>query len=508
LSDDLQSRLAAREARHRKQVEFARKAAASEGRVAVTVNLNLPGDIDRYPWAALALDEARNAAGKALAAEGWDFAVLEQAIDAAGPHMIGMARSRVLWPGHALQTGHTAQPAQLMLVKQALTKLEEGHPRGRLWDMDVLDQHGRPVSRTEAGRSPRRCFVCDAPAHECRVLKRHSVEDAILAAQRLYLRPVVDEVLAGATAGILLEAAAWPSPGLVSPFDSGAHDDMNYLMFLLSASSISPRLLALIERARDFVLARGRDEDLPGLFRDARAAGVHIEEAMLAATAGANTHRGSVFALGMASVAAMVAWGRMALLGNADRPSPAAIAAVVRDMTRGLVARELESLRSDALRSQSDPSLFTVPGSLSRGQRLYLETGCTGIRGEVERGFPTVVDAGLPALEAGLEKAGLAGALTHSLITIMSVAEDSALAGRHSLDVLRVSVWPQARDALDAGSVFTATGRKKIRLMQEMFAERRLNPGGSGDLLAVAVAMYCWSRGSFTREQVLRTTRW
>jgi holo-ACP synthase/triphosphoribosyl-dephospho-CoA synthase len=485
LSDDLEAILAAREARYQKQAALA---GAGSG-IAVTVNLNLPGGSDRYPWSAPALDEAGMAVARTAAVEGWDFDVVEEAADAAGPYVVGIVRSG------------SADPGRLMQVKQALALLEEGHPRGRLWDIDVLDQDGRPLSRAETGQAPRRCYVCSAPAHECRVLRRHSLEETGPAAERIYLGPVVDEVLAGATAGMLLEAATWPSPGLVSPFDSGAHDDMNYLTFVLSASSISPRLFRLVERARDFTLGRKKDEDLPDLFRQARAAGVHVEDAMLTATSGANTHRGTIFALGMASVAAMVVWGRMTLLGSRDRPSATAICDVVKDMTRGLVARELESLRGYRCAGPGS-------GRLSRGQRLYLDTGCTGIRGEVERGLPTVRDVGLHALELGLERAGLAGALTHSLISIMSVADDSALAGRHSLNILREFVWTRAREALYAGSVFTEAGRNKIRLMQQVFAERRLNPGGSGDLLAVTVAMYCWSHGAFTRERVLQAIRW
>jgi len=527
LSDDLGAILAAREARYQKQA-----ALAGEGSgIAVTVNLNLPGGSDRYPWSALALDEASTAVARTTAAEGWDFSMTEQTTDAAGQYVLGIV-GPVAGRGSAAQsrahdsdspvtaTHDTPSPGRLMQVKQALALAEEGHPRGRLWDIDVLDRDDRPLSRAEAGQAPRRCFVCNAPAHECRVLGRHSVEEVSLAAESIYLGPIVDEVMSGAIAGMLLEAGTWPSPGLVSPFDSGAHDDMNYLTFLLSASGISPRLLRLVERARDFALGRRGDEDLPDLFRRARAAGVHVEDAMLAATAGANTHRGTIFVLGLASVAAMAVWGRIALVGQSSRPGTAAICDVVKNMTRGLVARELESLRgcrstghwpagTGVVAGGVAPAGGAAPGGrLSRGQRLYLETGCTGIRGEVERGLPTVFEVGLPAFEHALERAGLAAALTHSLISIMSVADDSALAGRHSLNILREFVWTRAREALYAGSVFTEAGRNKIRLMQKVFAERRLNPGGSGDLLAVTVAMYCWSHGAFTREQVLQAIQW
>ena len=474
MSSDPGAVLAAREARYLKQASLA----ASAGGTVVTINLNLPGGNDRYAWSALALDEAITEASRAAAARGWRFNEVERETDAAGPYVLGTV---------------TVPVAR---VKQAMVLLEEGHPRGRLWDIDVLDRDGRPVSRAETGQGPRQCYVCNAPAHECRVLKRHSLDQTGFAAETLYLGPVAGEVLVGATTGMSLEAATWPSPGLVSPYDTGAHSDMNYFTFLLSTSSIAHGLRRMVEFGRDFALGRGDDAGLPGLFRRARAAGVHVEGAMLAATSGVNTHRGAIFALGMASVAAMVVWGRTALTGSAARPSRAEISSVLAGMTRGLVAAELEVLH------RSDDS------GLTRGQRLYLETGCTGIRGEVERGLPTVMAAGLPAFEHALERAGLGAALVHSLISIMSVADDSALAGRHSVEVLREFVQPSARDALAAGSVFTEAGRKKIRSMQEVFAGRHMNPGGSGDLLATTVAMYCWEHGSFTAEQVLKATSW
>jgi len=493
LSSVYEAILAAREARYREQVALA----ASGNGVVVTINLNLPGGSARYAWAGLALDEAAAEVARTVAARGWGFTGARRAADAAGQYLV----AAVTVSGSESAPGREDSPMPgSMQVKHALVLLEEGHPRGRLWDIDVLDRDGRPLSRAEAGQSPRRCFVCGAPAHECRVLKRHSLEETSLAAETIYLGPIVDEVLAGATAGMLLEAAAWPSPGLVSPYDTGAHEDMNYLTFLLSASSVVPRLRRMVECGRDFTLGRCEDASLLDLFRLARAAGVHVEEAMLGATSGANTHRGTIFALGMASVAATVAWGRAALLGSSTRPAPADISVTLAGMTRGLVATELETLVKSG-------SALTRP-ALTRGQRLYLETGCTGIRGEVERGLPTVISAGLPAFKQVLDRSGLGAALVHSLISIMAVADDSALAGRHSVEVLREFVQPCARDVLAAGSVFSEAGRSKIVEMQRVFAERRLNPGGSGDLLAVTVAVYCWENGTFTRDQVLKPASW
>ncbi len=58
-------------------------------------------------------------------------------------------------------------------IKAAATKLEETHPLGRLFDIDVLDESGNKLSRAV----PRRCLLCGEQAQVCARSRRHSVED-------------------------------------------------------------------------------------------------------------------------------------------------------------------------------------------------------------------------------------------------------------------------------------------------------------------------------------------
>ena len=84
------------------------------------------------------------------------------------------------------------------------------------------------------------------------------------------------------------ELALAPKPGLVTPLGNGSHGDMNFATFLRS-------LVAL----RDYfpaITACGRQ--LPA-FAALQQLGITAEAAMLAATAGINTHRGAIFNLGL-----------------------------------------------------------------------------------------------------------------------------------------------------------------------------------------------------------------
>ncbi len=56
-------------------------------------------------------------------------------------------------------------------------QIEDSHPLGRLFDIDVIDQQGAPVPRTAVGGEPRRCLVCNREARYCMRMRWHSQDD-------------------------------------------------------------------------------------------------------------------------------------------------------------------------------------------------------------------------------------------------------------------------------------------------------------------------------------------
>lgn len=61
-------------------------------------------------------------------------------------------------------------------LKRHIAMLESEHPLGRLWDIDVIDSDGQPLSRRALGLSARQCLVCSQDAHECARGRRHSLD--------------------------------------------------------------------------------------------------------------------------------------------------------------------------------------------------------------------------------------------------------------------------------------------------------------------------------------------
>lgn len=71
----------------------------------------------------------------------------------------------------------------LVELKRLGIALESLHPAGRLLDLDVYDQCGKPLSRGELDIAPRSCLVCPEPALSCIHAKRHTSEELAQKAQ-------------------------------------------------------------------------------------------------------------------------------------------------------------------------------------------------------------------------------------------------------------------------------------------------------------------------------------
>jgi len=73
-------------------------------------------------------------------------------------------------------------------LKQWMVYLEETHPLGRLWDIDVLDIPRGILSRRQFGYQARRCLLCEQSAHYCARAKQHSVDELYQAITDLLAR--------------------------------------------------------------------------------------------------------------------------------------------------------------------------------------------------------------------------------------------------------------------------------------------------------------------------------
>jgi triphosphoribosyl-dephospho-CoA synthase CitG len=273
------------------------------------------------------------------------------------------------------------------------------------------------------------------------------------------------------TQAILLEVSTHPKPGLVTRLSNGAHKDMSIFTFMMSSAVLSKAFNDLQD------IGQAHRGTLAELFCKLRSYGVGAEAELLRVTKGVNTQRGILFAGGIVSAVSGYAMN-MGLSRDALLP-------LIKEMAAGLVAKELKNLDHAAM---------------TAGEKLYYKYGITGIRGEVENGFPSVVNYGLPALEDAFNKgATINDALVHALIALMTVVEDSNVIWRTDYDTL-LEVQRIAKNILSLGSVFTEKGRMAIAETERYFLQRRISPGGSADLLSVTITLYLLEHKEFPND--------
>ncbi len=267
-----------------------------------------------------------------------------------------------------------------------------------------------------------------------------------------------------ATRSILLEVSTHPKPGLVTPFSSGAHRDMDFTLFLKSTAVLSQGFKEVSHFGYNY---KG---DLGKMLPPLRKLGLDVEERMFEVTNGVNTQKGLIFLF-------YLILGSSGYLLNKRRLSPKNISSSVSKITAGLTEKELGSIKKGKK-------------SLSKGENTFVKHGITGIRGEVEKGLPTVMELGLPEFKKAYEKTqDLNKSSLHALIAIMSRAEDTNIISRNGIDTY-YDIQKKADEIIKVGGVLTTTGMSKILDIEMEFLKRNISPGGAADLLSATLFFY------------------
>ncbi|MCI1986151.1 MAG: triphosphoribosyl-dephospho-CoA synthase CitG [Lactobacillus sp.] len=253
------------------------------------------------------------------------------------------------------------------------------------------------------------------------------------------------------------EVALAPKPGLVDPVSVGAHTDMDYPLFLASAEALRPFFQAYLDQGRQAT-------DLAALFEQTRALGVRAEKAMLAATAGINTHQGANFTFGflLASLGWCLQTSSLAALQRADY---APVWATLRDLTRGHLLSDFSALKT------RPPKTY--------GEKLYAEHGIIGIRGEAEAGYPLLQERLLPFLATDPHTGDLR--YLRLMLLLMQTVEDTNLIHRGG-----ITAWHQVQqEAQELAKYDDAQLPDALREYDQVLITRHLSPGGTADFLAV-----------------------
>lgn len=272
-------------------------------------------------------------------------------------------------------------------------------------------------------------------------------------------RTFAGDVARMAVGSLHAELCLYPKPGLVSPVDTGSHDDMDAQTFMRS-------LFSLRHYFKKICLA-GWD-DAP--FARLKQLGIEAEAAMLKATRGINTHRGAIFSLGLLCATA----GRARAQGTPMTPAALRAAMLIR--------------WGGELAMHAGPSEEN-----SNGLRVAARYAVSGAREEGALGLPSVFEIGVPALLAARARgAGMTHARIDTLFTLMAAINDSNVyhrAGPQGAQTVRT----HAQRFIDLGGTANAEWHAEALASHQDFVRQRLSPGGAADLLAASCLVHAFA---------------
>ena len=357
---------------------------------------------------------------------------------------------------------------------------------------------------------------------------------------------VCKELAALAVKALLDEAALFPKPGLVDPVSQGAHSDMDFATLVRSAAALQQGFYecarigyestAPIQPAAEAVQVQGtvqtaplsaaaqpsiscsgipaagllpqsaeavaQAHDFPAAVRKRlRIAGLELEKAMFAETRGVNTHKGAVFIFAYLLGAA----GRLFGMDAAACCSEGAAVSSYRAASEAAFSAGQDGIQTERLCAEvrrlaaglfeEDMAQAGAKQTLTHGERVFLQYGCKGIRGEVEAGLPLVQRNA--AYLAGLTHLTQREAYLYTLLRIIAENEDTNVLFRAGAPALRDL---QTRCAsIVASGVTGAALYAAVESLDDYCIERHISPGGSADLFAAA--LFCRSLSGLAEER-------
>lgn len=344
-------------------------------------------------------------------------------------------------------------------LKKYCVNLETITPLARLWDMDVIDLNGKPISRSDLGIPPRRCLICAENAKVCARQRSHSMADLMSTLQTLVKQDIYSQYFANqATNALCDEVMLTPKAGLVDAESQGAHKDMDVALLVKSAQSLTPYFAQCVQLGMDTA------QELPSaVFPKLRQIGIQAEQAMFRTTKGVNTHKGAIFAFALC----LCSLGQ--LIAQQDyQPFHLQLAPLCENVA--------------ALSAGITAELSNVTEPKTAGEILFKTYGVTGARGEAEQGFPLLRQ--LWQNRSAFAHIDPRFQPHYWLLYLMANNTDTNLLHRGGMAGLTL-VQQQAKQLLNQ-LLTPAKLKTELKKFDQRCIQHNLSPGGSADILALA----------------------
>lgn len=263
---------------------------------------------------------------------------------------------------------------------------------------------------------------------------------------------------------LIQEVSVSPKPGLVDRFNNGSHRDMDFQSFINSSFAIKDYFG---ETFKIGLLSNKNDEEN---FRILRNLGKIAEKNMYNATKNVNTHKGTIFSLGLLTYAN----------GKLQREKG-------ENYTIEDICNEVKMICFNITKE------LVVENPKTYGEKLYFKYGFKGIRAEAEQGFEKAL-IGVKEYRRCRENLSKNDSLIEVLCYFLTVVEDSNVLGRGSIEDL-IYVRNCGNKAIELGAMHTELGREYIYSLNDEFVKRNISPGGSADYLILTYYLHLIDNG-------------
>ena len=265
-----------------------------------------------------------------------------------------------------------------------------------------------------------------------------------------------------ATKALLYEVSISPKAGLVSRLSNGSHKDMNFYTFIDSSLALHNYFLNCFDYGQEKLFS------CPDFFKDLREVGKVAEKEMYEATKGINTHKGTIFSMGIL----------LAVLGVHLKEN--------KEIDLKILSEKIKEMCKPLLNELEDADSIST-----YGEKAYKEYHLTGARGLAISGYEIVLLDGINKLKDFCKTLDFETACILLLFYYMSVLDDTNIVNRASIttlkevQILSKELFEENKKTLEKENI-----KNSMSKLNDIFIEKNISAGGSADLLILTIFIH------------------
>ena len=270
------------------------------------------------------------------------------------------------------------------------------------------------------------------------------------------------EVAKLATKALLYEVSISPKAGLVSRLSNGSHKDMDFYTFIDSALSLDEYF------SECFVYGQENDFYSLNFLKNLRDLGKKAEKKMYKATNGINTHKGTIFSMGI--IISVLA----SYLKEVDKIDLKILSEKIKTMCIPLL-EELENANNFS----------------TYGEKAFKNYHLTGARGLAISGYDIVLLDGINKLKEFTKSLDFETSCILLLFYYISILDDTNIVNRANFETLKeIQILCKNLYEENSKSLSKEKIRNEMSKLNDIFIEKNISAGGSADLLILTIFIY------------------